>query len=504
MEFEISPTTLSTILKNKNKIEEARSSSIAHGKFRKARFCEYADVDKAMIKWVTAARHKNIPLSGPIIREKAIEFAESLGHSDFIASVGWLDKFKRRHNIAGRVVCGESGDINIQTRNDWINNVLPNIIEQYDHNDIFNADETGLFYKCLPSRTLAFKNEKCVGGKKSKDRITVMVGSNMTGTEKLKLLVIGKAKNPRCFKGLQNLGVDYESNQKSWMTTDLYEKWLISLDKKFAAQKRKILLFVDNCPAHSKSVQNRLKNINLVFFPPNMTSSLQPMDQGIIQNLKHHYRKRILQKILNYNANEDPVAIDLLAAVRNLTRAWNSDVKSGTIHNCFKKAGFPINSTETADIVDQNNSHLSELWLEYANSNNIEGVAVEDYVNVDCDTITMECPSDEDILQSILSSHYEVNGVLVFLKEKYKLYINKPNFLSESDDEESDIEQNVSELPSFSQVHSSFNTIRTFLESRNNVPGDIFCLLNRCEDFVDEEKWKHQKQMKITSFFNTI
>ncbi|XP_017475638.1 PREDICTED: tigger transposable element-derived protein 4-like [Rhagoletis zephyria] len=208
-----------------------------------------------MIKWITVARHKNIPLSGPLIREKAVEFAESLGYSDFVASAGWLDKFKRRHNIVGKVVCGESGSIDIQTRDDWIQNILPSLIQEYDKNDIFNADETGLFFKCLPSRTLAFRNEKCVGGKKSKERITVMVGSNWSGTEKLRLLVIGKSKNPRCFKGLQYLEVDYENNSKSWMTSELYEKWLLKLDKKFAAQKRKILLFIDNCPAHSiKSV----------------------------------------------------------------------------------------------------------------------------------------------------------------------------------------------------------------------------------------------------------
>lgn len=62
----------------------------------------------------------------------------------------------------------------------------------------------------------------CVGqtfssGKKSKERITVLVGANMTGTEKLPLLVIGKSANPRCFKN-KNIPMKYEHNQKSWMT----------------------------------------------------------------------------------------------------------------------------------------------------------------------------------------------------------------------------------------------------------------------------------------------
>jgi hypothetical protein len=43
-----------------------------------------------------------------------------------------------------------------------------------------------------PDRTLIFKGDTCHGGKKSKECVTVMVGANMTGTEKLKLLMIEK------------------------------------------------------------------------------------------------------------------------------------------------------------------------------------------------------------------------------------------------------------------------------------------------------------------------
>jgi len=42
-----------------------------------------------------------------------------------------------------------------------------------------------------------------------------MVGANMSGTEKLKLFVIGKEKKSRCFKGIKSLPVDYRSNKKT-------------------------------------------------------------------------------------------------------------------------------------------------------------------------------------------------------------------------------------------------------------------------------------------------
>jgi hypothetical protein len=59
----------------------------------------------------------------------------------------------------------------------------------------------------------------------------------------------------------------------------------MSLDRRMASKSRKILLFLDHCPAHSKDVRN-LKNVQVKFFPANTTSVLQPMDQGIIKALK--------------------------------------------------------------------------------------------------------------------------------------------------------------------------------------------------------------------------
>lgn len=67
---------------------------------------------------------------------------------------------------------------------------------------ICNADESGLYWKCLPSKTLAFQKEKSAPGhKSSKERLTIMTCSNVTGSKKLKLVVIGKAKKPQSFKG---------------------------------------------------------------------------------------------------------------------------------------------------------------------------------------------------------------------------------------------------------------------------------------------------------------
>jgi hypothetical protein len=69
-------------------------------------------------------------------------------------------------------------------------------------------------------RTLKFKGEKCVGGKLSSDRITVLFCANAEGIEKRKFLVIGKSKNPKCFKNVKSLPLCYGANKEAWMTSD--------------------------------------------------------------------------------------------------------------------------------------------------------------------------------------------------------------------------------------------------------------------------------------------
>lgn len=133
------------------------------------------------------------------------------------------------------------------------------------------------------------KGKECSGGKYGKERITIMIGANMSGTEKLKLFVIGKAKKPRCLKGIKSLPVDYRSNKKAWMTSSLFSEWLLNFDRKMKLENRKVLLFIDNCSAHNHDIE--LSSIKVHFLPPNTTSILQPMDQGVIQNFKMFYRK---------------------------------------------------------------------------------------------------------------------------------------------------------------------------------------------------------------------
>ncbi len=108
----------------------------------------------------------------------------------------------------------------------------------------------------------------------------------MDGSKKMALLMIRKPKKPRCFSKVKSFHMGYTSNKKAWMTTKIFKDWLLNLDLKIKKQKSQIFMFLDNC-----SVDNDvplMSNVKVLFLPPNMTSALQPLDQGIIQNLKTH------------------------------------------------------------------------------------------------------------------------------------------------------------------------------------------------------------------------
>ncbi|XP_071041913.1 tigger transposable element-derived protein 6-like [Parasteatoda tepidariorum] len=174
---------------------------------------------------------------------------------------------------------------------------ISGLLENYKKEDIFNADECGLFYRAMPNKTLATIGDKCKDGKISKERITILLSCSSTG-EKLKPLVIGKARKPRCFKkvNVKNLPVSWHGNKKAWMTSSVFTEWVMPLNKQMKQRKRKILLFINNCPAHPSDLS--FSNVKVQFLPANTTSYLQPLDQGIIQAFNLHYRKFLLQAII--------------------------------------------------------------------------------------------------------------------------------------------------------------------------------------------------------------
>ena len=115
-----------------------------------------------------------------------------------------------------------------------------------------------------------------------------MVTCNANGSEKLPLLFIHRYETPRAIRGINksSLPVWYYWNQKAWMQRSIFKRFLDRLNSKMRQERRNIILLLDNASSHKPDNIQNLSNVRIHFLPPNTTSHIQPIDQGIIYSLK--------------------------------------------------------------------------------------------------------------------------------------------------------------------------------------------------------------------------
>ena len=96
---------------------------------------------------------------------------------------------------------------------------LQAILQLYNVDDIYNFNETSLFWKRSPSSGLA--SESWPRRKKDKTRISVRLCSNASGRDQLPVLFIGNAKTPIAMRGVNitAMGGQWDHNKSAWMDT---------------------------------------------------------------------------------------------------------------------------------------------------------------------------------------------------------------------------------------------------------------------------------------------
>ena len=422
--YSVSKSSVANILTRAEEYQQDYLTNTNKGIKRKLKDNTGKHIDEILFEWFTAQRAKHIPISGPLLQEKAREISEELGllPGEFKASSGWLEKFRNRHMIGYRQISGESGGVCATTTEEWKHR-LTTIINGYSDDDIYNADETGLLFKAIPDRSLVLNKEQCKGGKRSKERYTVLLCSNWSGNDELKPLVIGKqsrillinifnnilgkSRQPRCFKHLNinKLPVTWKANRTAWMNTKLFSEWLTDINKIMKKNSRQILLFLDNAPCHPVDVQ--LSNIKLIFFPPNTTSTVQPLDQGVIKSFKCRYRQMFVKHIIAQctMANSiDQITVTALDAIRWIDEAWNT-VTSNTIRNCFRVAGFCSISSD-----QQTSNNDIVLIDEDENQNSIKHL--DDLLSLMYVLMVIEC-RQSNLLTSIQIFPFLTNGTTI-------------------------------------------------------------------------------------------
>ncbi len=97
------------------------------------------------------------------------------------------------------------------------------------------------------------------GKNKKKESPTINACSNVLGTVKLPLVLIGKYNNPRCFKNINKdvLPVKYKNQKNAWMNSAIFSDWFHNTFVPVVQTKLvdlgvepKAVLVLDNCSAH--------------------------------------------------------------------------------------------------------------------------------------------------------------------------------------------------------------------------------------------------------------
>lgn len=261
---------------------------------------------------------------------------------------GWIHSFKRRNGLKAYKSHGESGDAD----HDAAVSALPDIrrlVSEFSPNDVFNADEFGLYYSNAPRSTIG--PARLMGKKKSKDRVTVLLCSNMNGTDKVNPLIVGRSRNPRCFGGRSGteLGFDYDYSGKAWMTSEIFFGWLERFDAFIGITAgRKALLLLDNASCHGRIDHlPLLHNVKVFFLPKCTTSILQPLDLGIIGSVKKRYQLKMSQRavdIIDSGGIDQLYKVDIKQACVWMNEIWEQ-TSTEVIYNCWMKSGL-VNNTE--------------------------------------------------------------------------------------------------------------------------------------------------------------
>ncbi len=510
-EYGVPESTLRGWLKDESKLRDfVHTVDESDGMDRKrARTAENPTLDSAMYTWFVQEQRSGVPLSGPVVKAQAQKFSQELQpDTDFVASQGWLWRFQKRHAISQVKITREKRSADMEAANGF-----PQQLKEYlednglSDDQVYNCDETGLFPKMLPDRTLAVKSEKdkSAGFKQQKDRITLLFCCNRTGSQKLKLLCIGKSRSPRCLHhvNMATMPVQYTNSKNAWMTATIFEEWF---QKSFVPAVRKHLrslkmeekavLLLDNCPAHPPAdmLESRDGKIKVLYLPPNTTSKIQPLDQGIISSFKKIYRRELVKELV---VSESGVtgflkSMTLKDTFYLASRAWDS-VTPLTIANCWKEGlgeAFSEKTGHDSESCDDSNDFLGfsaeeiaeaegKLRAQMDSDQSLENF-LDEWSEIDKDVETEKRLSEEEIIQDATQP------------------------ASDTDDlqEEADAAPPPPPPPSASEAVDAFSTALRWLESQSDVETMKVLQVRNLLHMAKKKQHQGMCQKKLTDFFS--
>ena len=407
----------------------------------------------------------------------AANFAEKMNMPNFKASDGWLYRFRKRIALRDTKISGEAASApteEIEPFRQRLNKIIDE--EGLVLAQVYNFDETGLFWKSLPINTQEHLRKKNVHGlKQDKARISAMCFANADGSHALKPCIVGKAQRPRAIKDIMHsLPVHYYAQAKAWFTAAILKSYLFDHAfneirrfqedvLKIHPQRVRAVILMDHCPAHpsEENLMTEDGRIRCIFLPKSTTSLIQPMDQGIIYACKRLYRSNFLKDVLVVLPDEEEEveeidtrgqrtlqnikAYNIRSAIFNWAAAWSS-MKQSTFANAWKHlldgtaADQDFGGFETGDF----NTHIARAGLPTDEDD------VDNWLNVDEGDPGHQLLTQEEIIEEVVGGE----------------------MLQEDDDD--DEGQARALIPSLSVVRNSIDNIITYVENTTNVDLNVY------------------------------
>ena len=439
LDFGIAKQTISDIKRSKDKLKKYSSESLGgtdtgivskKGGLDRTRV-QYGRADKleeAVVKWYRQQVGVGVSVRGIELKHAAKKLGAKMGVDNFVASDGWLFRFRKRHGLKNTKMSGESSSANVADVSPFREKLLKIIAEEgLVYAQIYNFDETGLVWRALPTNTQASQAMGEVRGRKlDKARISVLVGGNADGTHRLKPVVVGKAKKPRALKDVMDrLPVHYYSSHNAWFTsaifTDVFYKHIVKEivahqchTLKIEEDRVKALILLDNAPAHPAA--NKLVALNgrirVMYLPPNTTSLIQPMDQGVIHAAKLGYRRAFMEEVLVVEETEEDEdedtrgqrtlvalkAYTIKSAIHNFAEAWKS-LKMTTLANSWKRLLFDAD----VPVVDFTGFESEDFIKRFSSAGeDVTEENLEDWFGIDDQQGSSEILTDAEIVASVM------------------------------------------------------------------------------------------------------
>ncbi|XP_076691716.1 tigger transposable element-derived protein 5 isoform X1 [Callospermophilus lateralis] len=363
---------------------------------KKMRLANEEEIDRAVYSWFLTLRQHGVPLSGPVIQAQAEAFARQIYGPEctFKASHGWFWRWQKRHGISSQRIYGEAEPppagpapgppVKEEPAQPPSGGPLPDRAVAapppaeggYGDEQIYNANVTGLYWRLLPEQAAPPGTEDPgarVCGWRA-DRVTVLLAANLTGSHKLKPLVIGQLPDPPSLRhhNQDKFPASYRYSPNAWLSRPLLRGWFFEefvpgvkryLRRSCLQQKAVLLVahppwpsWATRMPALEESEETPRRFGPEPLGPPEELQTPDgavrvlflskgssrahipaPLEQGVVAAFKHLYKRELLRLAVSCASGSplDFMRSFMLKDMLYLTGLSWDLVQAGSIERCW-------------------------------------------------------------------------------------------------------------------------------------------------------------------------